>query len=70
MEDQFCRNCEHGQLVRVRTDGTHRGADSSDAHFDLYTCHFRRAEHFGHVMIGEHACIGFGFKQMDLEKGR
>ena len=70
MEDQCCRNCKHGQLVRVRTNGTHSRADSSDAHFDMYICHFRRAEHFGHVMIGEHACIGFGFKQMDSEKDK
>ena len=70
MEDQCCRNCEHSQLVRVLIGESHGGADSSRNHLDLYTCHFRRAEHFGHVMIGEHACIGFGFKQMDLEKGR
>ncbi len=70
MEDQCCRNCEHSQLLRGLVGKSHSSADSSSAHFDLYTCHFRRAEHFGHVMIGEHACIGFGFKERDLEKGK
>ena len=70
MNEECCRNCKHGQLIRVCTDETHGGADSSDTHFDMYICHFRRAEHFGHVMIGEHACIGFGFKERDLDKGK
>jgi len=70
MSEECCRNCKYGQLIRVLCDETHDSVGSSDGHFNMYTCHFRRSEHFGHLMIGDHACVGFGFKERDLEKGK
>lgn len=68
MEHERCSNCKHGQLVWLHTGEIHDGIHSTDTHFDMYICRYRRAQHYGHVMIGDHSCIGF--TQRDVEKDK
>ena len=59
MEEECCKNCSYGQLVRLPLGETHGGLHESDTHIDMYVCHFRRALHYGHIMLGDHSCLGF-----------
>ncbi len=68
MEKESCVNCKHGELVWIHTGETHDGVHSSDVHMDMYICRFRRAQHYGHIMIGEHMCIGFAERDITKEK--
>jgi hypothetical protein len=45
---------------------THSGLHESDTHIDMYICHLQRALHYGHVMLGDHSCLGF--KEKGYEK--
>lgn len=54
MDNEGCSTCKHGQLVLLHTVETHEGVHTSDAHLDMYICRYRRAQHFGHIMTGDH----------------
>ena len=66
MEHECCSNCKYSQLVFLPLGETHGGTHTSDAHIDMYICRHQRAGHFGHVLLGEHSCLGF--KERDLGK--
>ena len=66
MEKEGCSNCRSAQLVWLPTGETHAGVHSSDAHIDMYICHNQRAQHYGHIMLGDHTCLGF--KERDVAK--
>ena len=66
MGKEICSNCKYSQLVQVPVGETHGGIHSSDKHIDMYVCHHRRAVHYGHMMLGDHSCLGF--KEMMGEK--
>jgi len=68
MDHEGCSNCKHGQLVWLHTGETHGGVHTSDTHLDMYICRYRRAQHYGHMMVSDHSCIGF--EQRDIEKGK
>ena len=68
MEQEWCNNCQFGQLVWLNVSDTREGVHSSDKHIDMYICRFKRAQHYGHMMVGDHSCVGF--KQREIEKGR
>jgi hypothetical protein len=68
MEHDGCNNCKYGQLVWFHTGETHGGEHSSDTRMDMYICRFRRAQHYGHIMIGDHSCIGFEKKNIEKAK--
>ncbi|MDY6912819.1 MAG: hypothetical protein SVM79_10740 [Chloroflexota bacterium] len=68
MKHESCSNCKHGQMVWLHAGKTHGGVHSSDSHIDMYICQFKRAQHYGHIMIGDHWCVGFG--QRNVEKDR
>ena len=59
MEKEVCSNCKYAQLVWLPIGETHRGVHSSDQHLDMYVCRHRRAQHYGHIMLGDHSCLGF-----------
>lgn len=69
METESCSNCKHAQLLWLHVGETHGGVHTSDTHIDMYICRYKRAQHYGHIMIGDHSCLGFDFKKMDVEKG-
>jgi len=66
MEKEGCGSCKYGILVRLPVGETHGGVHSSDKHIDMYICHHQRAQHYGHIMLGEHTCLGF--KMRDAAK--
>jgi len=66
MEKELCSTCKFGQLVWLPTGETHGGVHASDTHIDMYICHNRRAQHYGHLMLGDHSCLGF--KERDVAK--
>jgi hypothetical protein len=66
MEREGCGTCKHGQLVWLPRGETHGGVHDSDKHIDMYVCHHRRAQHYGHMMVGDHYCLGF--KERPAEK--
>ena len=66
MERECCSNCKFAQLVWLPLGETHGGTHLSDKHIEMYICHQKRALHFGHVLLGDHACLGF--KLRDAEK--
>lgn len=68
MEKEGCSNCKHGQLVRLYTAQTTGGVHSSDTHIDMYICRYRRAQHFGHIMVGDHSCVGFEPRDTSKER--
>jgi len=49
-----CSNCKFALLVWLPVGETHGGVHTSDKHIDMYICHHQRAEHYGHVMLGDH----------------
>ena len=59
MEKEICSNCKYSQLVRLPISDTREGIHSSDKHIDMYICHHRKAQHYGHLMLGDHSCLGF-----------
>ncbi|MFC1944550.1 hypothetical protein ACFLX5_03540 [Chloroflexota bacterium] len=59
MEREGCSNCKHAQLVMLPAGETHGGVHASDTHINMYICHHRRAQHYGHIMLGDHSCLGF-----------
>jgi len=59
MEKEICSNCKYSQLVLLPIGETRGGIHSSDSHIHMYVCHQRRAQHYGHIMIGDHSCLGF-----------
>jgi len=59
MEKECCSTCKFAQLVLLPIGNTHGGVHSSDAHIDMYICHHQRAQHYGHIMLGDHTCLGF-----------
>ena len=66
MVKEGCSNCQYAQLVWLPTGETHGGVHSSDTHIDMYICHQQRAQHYGHIMLGDHYCLGF--KEKSIEK--
>ena len=66
MEQELCKNCKFAQIVWLPTGETHGGIHSSDKHIDMYICHLRRAQHYGHIILGDHSCLGF--KKQDVTK--
>lgn len=68
MEQEGCSDCKYAQLVWLHTGETRGGVHTTDTHVDMYICRFRRAQHYGHIMIADHSCVGF--VQRDPEKGR
>lgn len=66
MESECCSNCKYAQLVWLPLGETHSGTHVSDKHINMYICRHRRAGHFGHVLLGDHSCLGF--KERNLEK--
>ena len=66
MEKECCGNCKFAQLMRLPIGDTRSGVHSSDAHIDMYICHHQRAQHYGHIMLGDHTCLGF--KMRDVAK--
>ena len=54
-----CQDCQFGRLVRLPVGETHEGVHSSDRHLDMYVCQMRRALHYGHLLVGDHSCLGF-----------
>ena len=66
MEKEMCSGCKYAQLVWLPVGGTHGGVHSSDTHIDMYICHNQRAQHYGHIMLGDHTCLGF--RQRDVSK--
>jgi hypothetical protein len=66
MENEFCSACKFAQLVWLPTAETHGGVHSSDTRIDMYICHNHRAQHYGHIMLGDHGCLGF--KERDVAK--
>ena len=59
MEKESCSNCKFATLVWLPLGEAHSGAHISDKHIDMYICHHPRAVHYGHIMIGDHSCLGF-----------
>jgi len=59
MEKEVCSNCKYAILVMLPLGDTQRGIHSSDKHINMYICHHRSAQHYGHVMLGDHTCLGF-----------
>ena len=68
MERECCSNCAFGELVRLPTGETRGGVHSSDTHVNMFICHHQRAQHYGHMMLGDHSCLGF--KERDVDKSR
>lgn len=66
MAKESCSNCQYSQLVLLPTGETHGGVHSSDTHINMYICHQQRAQHYGHIMLGDHYCLGF--KERAAEK--
>ena len=66
MEQEMCKNCRFAKVVWLPVSETHEGIHSSDKHIDMYICHLRRAQHYGHIMLGDHSCLGF--KEKDETK--
>ncbi len=66
MENEMCSNCKYGQLVMLPLGDTKGGVHSSDKHINMYICHHRSAQHYGHVLLGDHSCLGF--KILDVNK--
>ena len=69
MEKEICSNCKYSQLVRFPVGEIYGGIHSSDNHVNMYICHHRRAQHYGHVLLGDHSCLGFK-KSVDDKKLR
>jgi hypothetical protein len=65
-KEEFCSNCKYAQLVLLPVGETRAGVHSSDTHINMYICHNRRAQHYGHIMLGDHTCLGF--KARDVTK--
>lgn len=59
MESECCSNCRFAQLVWLPLGETHSGAHASDKHIEMYICQQQRAVHYGHVLLGDHSCLGF-----------
>lgn len=59
MDKECCSDCKFGQLIWLPIGETHGGVHSSDKHIDMYICHHKRAVHYGHMMLGDHYCLGF-----------
>ncbi len=68
MQQEGCNTCKHGQLVWLHAGETRGGVHSTDAHIDMYICKFRRAQHYGHIMVADHSCVGY--TQRDIEKAK
>ncbi len=68
MDNEGCNTCKYGELIWLYSGEIRGGVHSSDKHIDMYICRYRRAQHYGHMMVGDHWCIGF--KQRDAEKSR
>lgn len=66
MEQELGQNCRFAQVVWLPASETHEGIHSSDKHIDMYICHLRRAQHYGHIMLDDHSCLGF--KENDVTK--
>ena len=66
MERERCSNCKYAQLVWLPLGETHGGSHISDKHIDMYICKQQRAGHYGHVLLGDHSCLGF--KERNVEK--
>ena len=56
MEQEMCKNCRFAQVVWLPASETHEGIHSSDKHIDMYICHLRRAQHYGHMMQNQ-SCL-------------
>ena len=63
-QTECCKDCQFGRLVLLPLGETHAGVHSSDTHIDMYICQFRRALHYGHMLVGDHSCLGF--KERDV----
>lgn len=61
-----CSNCRFALLVWLPVGETRGGVHTSDKHIHMYICHDQRAEHYGHVMLGDHSCPDF--KERDAAK--
>jgi len=59
MEKEVCGNCKHAQLVWLPIGEISGGIHSSDKRINMYICHHRSAQHYGHIMIFDHSCLGF-----------
>ena len=68
MEKEGCGNCKHGQLVLLHAGETRGGVHASDSHIDMYICRYQRAQHYGHIMVSDHWCIGFKRREVEKDK--
>jgi len=59
MEKEVCGNCKYAQLVWLPIGETSGGIHSSDKRINMYICHHRSAQHYGHIMLFDHSCLGF-----------
>ena len=66
MNQACCSNCKFARLVWLTTGETHGGVHSSDTHVAMHICHHRSAQHYGHLLLGDHSCLGF--KAIDAVK--
>ena len=66
MDKEICSNCKYAQLLWLPVGETLGGIHSSDKRIDMYICHQQRAQHYGHIMLGDHYCLGF--KEKAIEK--
>ena len=66
MDNENCSSCKYGQLVMLPLGDIKEGIHSSDKHIKMYICHHRSAQHYGHVMLGDHSCLGF--KALEVSK--
>lgn len=67
MEKEICSNCKYSQLIQLPVGETYEGIHSSDNHIHMYICHHRRDQHYGHILLGDHSCLGFK-KSVDEKK--
>ena len=66
MEKEMYSSCKYAQLVWLPVGATRAGVHSSDTHIDMYICRHQRAQHYGHILLGDHSCLGF--RQRDVTK--
>ena len=59
MDKHICSNCKYSQLVYIPIAKTNGGVHSSDSFIEMYVCNHKRAVHYGHIMLGDHSCLGF-----------
>ncbi|MFC1925541.1 hypothetical protein ACFLW2_02460 [Chloroflexota bacterium] len=66
MKKEICSNCKYAQVAWIPVGETQSGIHTSDKHIDMYLCRHRRAQHYGHIMLGDHSCLGF--KELGVDR--